>query len=88
MVRSECDLVTQFYVLVRPVSVQYVLILSELPVPSVLLVYLSLIPPGISGTAITGYSSTGKLIIGIYPINLSGGCFRFNSYKFIGKYRS
>ena len=38
------------------VRTEYVLILSVLPVPSVLLVYLSLIPPGISGSAITGYS--------------------------------
>ena len=30
-----------------------------LPVPAVLLVYLSLIPPGISGSAITDYSSSG-----------------------------
>jgi hypothetical protein len=38
---------------------EYVLILSVLRVPSVLLVYLSLSPPGISGSAITGYSSSG-----------------------------
>jgi len=41
------------------VRTEYVLTLSVLPVPAVLLVYLSLIPPGISGSAITGYSSSG-----------------------------
>ena len=39
------------------VRTEYVLVLSVLPVPSVLLAYLSLIPPGISGSAITGYLS-------------------------------
>jgi hypothetical protein len=41
------------------VRTEYVLVLSILLVPSVLLVYLSLFPPGISGSAITGHSSSG-----------------------------
>jgi hypothetical protein len=53
-VRSSCDSVVR-----TSTSCTGSLRTTGLPAPAVLLVYLSLIPPGISDSAITGYSSSG-----------------------------